>query len=156
MRTGVGQKTSHHTDTFLEVQHIISATPCLKASSCATLYLESLQSQDEQLGVMLVGERGEGNGGEATALQPVDHGGVDGHRLLRGDVGTILGRREGHTHQWAGDPWLHNVFRKGMLICQNVQHLACFKILNPARTSPSYRPNNSQYSLVPRPRHTRL
>ena len=56
--------------------------------------LESLQSEDEQLGVVLVGERGEGNGGEAAALQPVHHGGVDGHCLLRGDVGPVLRRGE--------------------------------------------------------------
>ena len=52
--------------------------------------LEALEGQDEQLGVVLVGERGEGNGGEAAALEPVDRGGVDSHRLLRCDVRPIL------------------------------------------------------------------
>lgn len=52
--------------------------------------LESLQSQDEQFGVMFVGEGREGYRREPSALQPVDHGGVDGHRLLRGDVRPVL------------------------------------------------------------------
>lgn len=52
---------------------------------------EPLQGQDEQLGVVFVGQRGEGDGGEASALQPVDCGGVDGHSLLCCDVWTILG-----------------------------------------------------------------
>ena len=52
--------------------------------------LEPLQRQDEQLGVVFVGQRREGDGGEAPALQPMHCGGVDGHRLFRCDVGTIL------------------------------------------------------------------
>lgn len=39
---------------------------------------------------MLVGERREGDGREATALQPVDSCGIDGHSLLCRDVGTVL------------------------------------------------------------------
>ena len=52
--------------------------------------LQPLQSQDQQLGVVLVGEGREGDGGEPTTLQPVDGGGVDGHCLLCCDVGSIL------------------------------------------------------------------
>ena len=52
--------------------------------------LEPLQGQDEQLGVVFVGQRGEGDGGEAPALQPMHRGGVDGHGLLCCDVGAIL------------------------------------------------------------------
>ena len=52
--------------------------------------LQPLQSQDQQLRVVLVGERGEGDGGEPAALQPVDCGGVYGNGLLRGDVGPVL------------------------------------------------------------------
>ena len=55
--------------------------------------LEPLQGQDEQLGVVLVGEGWEGDGGEAATLQPVHHGGVDGHRLLCCDVGAVLKHR---------------------------------------------------------------
>ena len=52
--------------------------------------LQSLQSQDQQLGVVFVGEGREGDGSEPPGLQPVDSGGVDGDRLLRTDVGSIL------------------------------------------------------------------
>ncbi len=52
--------------------------------------LEPLQRQDQQLRVVLVGEWREGDGREAPRLQPVDGGGVDGDRLLGGDVGTVL------------------------------------------------------------------
>ena len=41
---------------------------------------------------MLVVERGEGDGGEPSALQPVHHCGVDGHSLFWSDIGAILGR----------------------------------------------------------------
>ena len=39
---------------------------------------------------MLVGERGEGDGGEAPGLQPVHRRRVDGHRLLGRNVGAVL------------------------------------------------------------------
>ena len=52
--------------------------------------LQPLKGQDEQLGVVLVGEGREGDGGEAATLQPVHHGGVDGHRLLCCDVRAVL------------------------------------------------------------------
>ena len=41
---------------------------------------------------MFVVERGEGDGREPSALQPVHHSSVDGHSLFRSDIGTILGR----------------------------------------------------------------
>ena len=44
---------------------------------------------------MLVVERGEGDGGEPSALQPVHHCGVDGHSLFWSDIGAILGRWRG-------------------------------------------------------------
>ena len=44
--------------------------------------LQSLQGQDQQLGVVFVGEGREGDGGEPPALLPVNCGGVDGDRLL--------------------------------------------------------------------------
>lgn len=53
-------------------------------------FLESFQGKYEQLGVVLVAERGERDGGEAPALEPVDSGGVDGDRLLCGDVRAVL------------------------------------------------------------------
>ena len=46
--------------------------------------------QDEQLGIVLVGERGERDGAELATLQPMDSGGVDGHSLLRGNVRPVL------------------------------------------------------------------
>ena len=58
-------------------------------------FLEPLQCQDEQLGVMLVVEWGEGDGGEPPALQPVHHCGVDGHSLFWGDIGAVLSRGRG-------------------------------------------------------------
>ena len=42
---------------------------------------------------MLVVERREWDGREASALQPVHDSGVDGHSLFRGDIGAILGRK---------------------------------------------------------------
>ena len=44
---------------------------------------------------MLVGERGEGDGREPSALQPVHSGGVNSYRLLCCDVGAILWDRGG-------------------------------------------------------------
>lgn len=52
--------------------------------------LQPLQGQDQQLGVVFVGQRREGDGREAPALQPVDGGGVDGDGFLSGDVGSVL------------------------------------------------------------------
>lgn len=55
------------------------------------------------LGVILVREGGEGDGGELAALQPVHGGGVDRHSLLGAHVWTILPKthrerdREKHT-----------------------------------------------------------
>ena len=43
-------------------------------------FLETLQRQDQQLGVVFVRERGEGNRGESPALQPVNWG--RGFKLL--------------------------------------------------------------------------
>ena len=54
---------------------------------------------------MFVVERGEGDGREPSALQPVHHCGVDGHSLFWSDIGTILGRgrgRRGGAGEWAG------------------------------------------------------
>ena len=42
---------------------------------------------------MFIGQGREGDGGEAATLQPVDRGGVDRHRLLCGDVWTVLSNR---------------------------------------------------------------
>lgn len=55
--------------------------------------LQPLEGQDEQLGVVLVGEGWEGDGGEAATLEPVHHGGVDGHCLLCRDVRAVLKHR---------------------------------------------------------------
>lgn len=52
--------------------------------------LEALQSQHHQLGVMFVAQRRERDGRELARLEPVYGGGVDGNRLLRGDIGPIL------------------------------------------------------------------
>lgn len=52
--------------------------------------LEPLQGQDEQLGVMFVGQWREGDGREPPTLQPVNSGGVNGYRLFSCDVGSIL------------------------------------------------------------------
>mmetsp|Transcript_8730 Transcript_8730/g.18587 ORF Transcript_8730/g.18587 Transcript_8730/m.18587 type:complete len:747 (-) Transcript_8730:2392-4632(-) len=54
------------------------------------LLLEPLQGQDEQLGVVLVVEGGEGDAAVLAALQPVHRGGVDGNCLLGGHVGAVL------------------------------------------------------------------
>ena len=58
---------------------------------------------------MFVVERGEGDGREPSALQPVHHCGVDGHSLFRSDIGTILGRGgaegEGQGNGQAGEGW---------------------------------------------------
>ena len=56
-------------------------------------FLEPLQCQDEQLGVVLVVERREGDGREAPALQPVHNSGVDSNSLFWGDIGAVLRRR---------------------------------------------------------------
>lgn len=52
--------------------------------------LQALQSQDEQLGVMLVGEWREGYGREASRLQPMYGCCVHGDSLLGWDVRTVL------------------------------------------------------------------
>ena len=39
---------------------------------------------------MFVRQRREGDGGESSGLEPMDHGGVDGDGLLGGDVRTVL------------------------------------------------------------------
>mmetsp|Transcript_18309 Transcript_18309/g.41881 ORF Transcript_18309/g.41881 Transcript_18309/m.41881 type:complete len:429 (+) Transcript_18309:3998-5284(+) len=54
------------------------------------LFLHPLQGQDEQFGVVFVTQGREGYGHELARFQPVDGGGVDGHRLLGGDVGPVL------------------------------------------------------------------
>lgn len=52
--------------------------------------LEPLQGQDEQFGVMFVGQWRERDGRESPTLQPVNSGGVNGYRLFSCDVGAIL------------------------------------------------------------------
>mmetsp|Transcript_19442 Transcript_19442/g.63358 ORF Transcript_19442/g.63358 Transcript_19442/m.63358 type:complete len:470 (-) Transcript_19442:1597-3006(-) len=52
--------------------------------------LQPLQRQDEQLGVVLVRERREGDGRELARLEPVHHRGIDGDGLLGRDVRPIL------------------------------------------------------------------
>ena len=54
------------------------------------LLLKSLQGQDEQLGVVLVVQRREGNRSELSGFQPVHGGGVDCHCLLSTDIWAIL------------------------------------------------------------------
>ena len=56
--------------------------------------LQSLERQDEQLCVVLVAERRERDGREPARLEPVHRGRVDGHRLLRRDVRTVLQREK--------------------------------------------------------------
>ena len=48
----------------------------VQPDSHRVLLLQALQGQDEQLGVVLVAEGGEGDGGELARLQPVHRGGV--------------------------------------------------------------------------------
>jgi len=52
--------------------------------------LQSLQRQNQQFGVVLVVEGREWDGGEFTALQPVDGGGVDGNGFFGTDVWSVL------------------------------------------------------------------
>lgn len=52
--------------------------------------LEPLQGQNEKLGVVFVGQRGEGDGREPPTLEPVNSGGVNGYCLFSCDVGAIL------------------------------------------------------------------
>ena len=52
--------------------------------------LQFLQRQNQQFGVVLVVEGRGWNGGELTALQPVDGGGVDGNDFLGTDVRSVL------------------------------------------------------------------
>ena len=66
------------------------ALALVEAGLDAVGLFQSLQGENEQLGVVLVGEGREGYGGEAARLEPMDGGGVDGHGLLGGDVGTVL------------------------------------------------------------------
>mmetsp|Transcript_889 Transcript_889/g.2132 ORF Transcript_889/g.2132 Transcript_889/m.2132 type:complete len:706 (-) Transcript_889:1206-3323(-) len=54
------------------------------------LLLQPLQSQDEQLGVVLVVERREGDGRELPRLEPMHGRGVDGHSLLAAHVWAVL------------------------------------------------------------------
>ena len=53
-------------------------------------FLQSLQSQDQQLSVVFVGEGREGYGRKPPRLQPMDRGGVDSHGLLGADVWPVL------------------------------------------------------------------
>ena len=52
--------------------------------------LEPLEREDEQLGVVLVRERREGDGRELARLEPVHHRRVDGDRLLGRHVRAVL------------------------------------------------------------------
>ena len=52
--------------------------------------LETLEAQNQQLGVMFVRERREGDWGEPPTLQPMYSGGVDGYSLFSCDVWPIL------------------------------------------------------------------
>lgn len=70
------------------VHHLPTGTCRLYSSPVS--FLEPLQSQDQQLGVMLVGERGEGDGRESTAFQPMHSSGIHCHRFLCCDVRTVL------------------------------------------------------------------
>ena len=53
-------------------------------------FLEPLQREDEQFGVVFVGEWRERDGREAATLEPVHSRGVDGDSLLGGDVWSVL------------------------------------------------------------------
>jgi hypothetical protein len=75
--------------SLLDEPQLLTLT-LIEAGLDAVGLLQPLQRQNEQLGVMLVGEGREGDGGEPAGLQPVDSGGVDGDGLLGGDVGTVL------------------------------------------------------------------
>ena len=66
------------------------ALALVEAGLDAVGLFQSLQRQDQQLGVVLVRQRGERDGLELPRLQPVHRGGVDGHGLLGGDVGPVL------------------------------------------------------------------
>ena len=46
--------------------------------------------QDEEFGVVLVGEGREGDGAELPAFQPVNSSSVDSHSFLRRDIRPIL------------------------------------------------------------------
>lgn len=76
--------------------HHLPTGICLLYSSPVS-FLEPLQSQDQQFGVMLVGERGEGDGRESTAFQPMHSSGIHCHSFLCCDVRTVL--QGGHENQ---------------------------------------------------------
>lgn len=52
--------------------------------------LELFEGEHEKLGVVLVREGREGDGGEFPGLEPVNGRGVDGDGLLRADIGSVL------------------------------------------------------------------
>mmetsp|Transcript_21771 Transcript_21771/g.52021 ORF Transcript_21771/g.52021 Transcript_21771/m.52021 type:complete len:220 (-) Transcript_21771:2237-2896(-) len=54
------------------------------------LLLEALERKDEELCVVLVRQRREGDGAELAALEPMHSGCVDRHRLLRGHIRPVL------------------------------------------------------------------
>mmetsp|Transcript_6161 Transcript_6161/g.24641 ORF Transcript_6161/g.24641 Transcript_6161/m.24641 type:complete len:696 (-) Transcript_6161:121-2208(-) len=62
----------------------------VEANGEAVDLLEALERQNEQLGIVLVAERREGDRRELAALEPVHGGGVDGHRLLGRHVRAVL------------------------------------------------------------------
>ena len=62
----------------------------VQADGGGVLLLQALEREDEQLRVVLVAQRREGDGRELAALEPVHRRGVDGHRLLRRDVRAVL------------------------------------------------------------------
>ena len=66
------------------------STSCFPRFRFVFLTFESFEGEHEQLGVVFVGQGREGDGGEASAFQPVHRGRVDGHRLLRRDVRPVL------------------------------------------------------------------
>ena len=77
-------------DAYLLHQAQLFALLLVEADSDSVLLLEALQGQDEQLCVVLVGQRRELDGAELARLQPVHRRGVDGHSLLRRHIRTIL------------------------------------------------------------------
>ena len=75
---------------LLQPNTIYPCTPPSVKHHLPVRLLQSFQGQYQQLGVVLVGQRWEGDRGETPALQPVHHGGVNGHSFLGGDVWSIL------------------------------------------------------------------
>lgn len=80
----------HRKEEVLEKNYFYTKPLSRSTSISPVGLLESFQGQNQQLGVVLVRQGRERNGGKATGLEPVNCGRVDGHSLLRRNVRTVL------------------------------------------------------------------